>query len=71
MIELERVALTFNPYGVKMAKVPSTETPFPHKARNLRKIQYAANRDEDGEEAANYYVGLMRKLYDYIRTEKP
>ncbi|OWM63762.1 hypothetical protein CDL15_Pgr006024 [Punica granatum] len=66
MIELERPALTFNPYGGKMAEISPAETPFPHRAGNLWKIQYATNWDEDGEEAANYYIGLTRKLYDYM-----
>ncbi|KAK4803414.1 hypothetical protein SAY86_003231 [Trapa natans] len=66
MIELVKPILTFNPYGGKMAEIASTATPFPHRAGNLWKVQYAANWDEDGEEAAAYYIGLTRKLYEYM-----
>ncbi|KAI6703064.1 hypothetical protein NL676_012200 [Syzygium grande] len=51
-IELERPLLTFNPYGGKMGKIPTANTPFPHRAGNLWKIQYAINWDEERDEAA-------------------
>ncbi|KAJ8752099.1 hypothetical protein K2173_001774 [Erythroxylum novogranatense] len=66
MIELQSPMLTFNPYGGKMAEIPATATPFPHRAGNLWKIQYATNWDEDGTEAANHYIELTRKLHDYM-----
>ncbi|PON38829.1 Xanthine dehydrogenase C subunit [Parasponia andersonii] len=58
--------LTFNPYGGRMAEIPSTATPFPHRAGNLAKIQYAINWNEAGDDVANYYIGLTRKLYAYM-----
>ncbi|KAF8027751.1 hypothetical protein BT93_E0618 [Corymbia citriodora subsp. variegata] len=66
MIELERPMLTFNPYGGKMGEIPATNTPFPHRAGNLWKMQYATNWDEDGDEAAQHYIELTRKLYRYM-----
>ncbi|XP_038689712.1 berberine bridge enzyme-like 8 [Tripterygium wilfordii] len=66
MIELERPILTFNPYGGRMAEIPATATPFPHRAGNLWKIMYATNWDEDGTEAANKYINVTRELYSYM-----
>ncbi|XP_052201307.1 berberine bridge enzyme-like 8 [Diospyros lotus] len=66
MIELERPVLTFNPYGGKMAEISASAKPFPHRAGNICKIQYDTDWDEDGKEAANYYVNLTRKLYEYM-----
>ncbi|KAL5771843.1 hypothetical protein ACOSQ2_011769 [Xanthoceras sorbifolium] len=66
MIELERPRMIFNPYGGKMAEIPTTETPFPHRAGNLWKIQYATNWNEAGSEASNHYIDLTRKLYNYM-----
>ncbi|XP_010051867.3 berberine bridge enzyme-like 8 [Eucalyptus grandis] len=66
MIELERPMLTFNPYGGKMSEIPPTNTPFPHRAGNLWKVQYATNWDENGDEAARHYIELTRKLYRYM-----
>ncbi|KAI6703063.1 hypothetical protein NL676_012199 [Syzygium grande] len=66
MIELERLTLTFNPYGGQMSKIPTTKTPFPHRAGNLWKVQYATNWHEDGDEVARHYIELTRKLYGYM-----
>ncbi|KAF4372877.1 hypothetical protein F8388_004087 [Cannabis sativa] len=65
MVELEYPALFFNPYGGRMAEIPTNATPFPHRL-NLAKIQYKLNWDEPGTEASSYYIGLMRKLYDHM-----
>ncbi|KAK3433772.1 hypothetical protein EUGRSUZ_D01053 [Eucalyptus grandis] len=54
MIDLERPILTFNPYGGKMGKIPTTETPFPHRAGNY------------GRSTAQHNIELTRKLYNYM-----
>ncbi|EOY25661.1 FAD-binding Berberine family protein [Theobroma cacao] len=66
MIELQVPQLLFNPYGGRMAEIPSTATPFPHRAGNLWKIQYVTNWNEAGTEAADHYIGLTRKLHGYM-----
>ncbi|MCV2423811.1 BBE domain-containing protein, partial [Paucibacter sp. DJ4R-1] len=66
MIELETPQLTFNPYGGRMAEIPASETPFPHRAGNLYKVQYATNWNVGGANNSEYYIGLTRKLYGYM-----
>ncbi|KAL8153469.1 hypothetical protein V2J09_011229 [Rumex salicifolius] len=66
MIELQTPQLTFNPYGGRMAEIPATETPFPHRAGNLFKVQYATNWNVGGANNSEYYIGLTRKLYGYM-----
>ncbi|KAF7842361.1 berberine bridge enzyme-like 8 [Senna tora] len=66
MIELENTILYFNPYGGRMADIPATETPFPHRAGYLWKVQYQANWHEAGKEVADYYINLTRKLHSYM-----
>ncbi|KAL7102564.1 hypothetical protein ACP275_08G127600 [Erythranthe tilingii] len=66
MVELKTPLLTFNPYGGRMAEIPPEAKPFPHRGGNIAKIQYAANWDEKGIEAANYYINLTRMLYEYM-----
>jgi hypothetical protein len=66
MIELERPVLTFNPYGGKMAEISEFAKPFPHRAGNIAKIQYATNWNENGVERANYYLNLTRVLFSYM-----
>ncbi|CAJ2677979.1 unnamed protein product [Trifolium pratense] len=66
MIELGKVTLTFNPYGGKMSEISEVETPFPHRAGNIYKIQYSVNWKEEGNDVANQYLDRIRKLYDYM-----
>ncbi|KAH6782304.1 FAD-binding Berberine family protein [Perilla frutescens var. frutescens] len=66
MVELQTPQLTFNPYGGRMAEIPASEKPFPHRAGNIAKLQYATNWNEDGAEAANRYLLLTRELYAYM-----
>ncbi|GAA0148417.1 hypothetical protein LIER_07866 [Lithospermum erythrorhizon] len=66
MIELVRPSMVFNPYGGKMAEIPSHAKPFPHRAGNIAKIQYAANWNEAGTEFANFYLNLTNQLFDYM-----
>lgn len=66
MMELGKPALTFNPYGGKMSKISELDTPFPHRAGNKYKIQYSVNWREEGVEASDRYLGLIRNLYDYM-----
>ncbi|GLT35650.1 hypothetical protein SLA2020_100850 [Shorea laevis] len=66
MIELGTPGLIFNPYGGRMAEISASETPFPHRAGNLWKIQYVTNWNEAGAEAADHYINLTRKLHGYM-----
>ncbi|GJS58530.1 berberine bridge enzyme-like protein 8 [Tanacetum coccineum] len=66
MIELERPVLTFNPYGGRMAEISEFAKPFPHRAGNIAKIQYATDRTENGVDIANHYKNLTRVLHKHI-----
>lgn len=66
MVELQVPQLTFNPYGGRMAEIPSDATPFPHRAGNLFKLQYATNWNEEDNERSKYYINLTRKLHSYM-----
>ncbi|KAI3725055.1 hypothetical protein L1987_64828 [Smallanthus sonchifolius] len=66
MIELRLPVLTFNPYGGRMAEISEFAKPFPHRAGNIAKIQYAADWPENGVEVANRYVNLTRVLFAYM-----
>ncbi|CAJ1938511.1 unnamed protein product [Sphenostylis stenocarpa] len=66
MMELEKPVLALNPYGGRMGEISEMETPFPHRAGNLYKIQYSVNWKEEGEDVANRYLDLIRGLYDYM-----
>ncbi|XP_024961348.1 berberine bridge enzyme-like 8 [Cynara cardunculus var. scolymus] len=66
MIELERPGLTFNPYGGRMSEISEFAKPFPHRAGNIAKIQYALDWSEDGVDAANRYINLTRVLHEFM-----
>ncbi|XP_057755231.1 berberine bridge enzyme-like 8 [Arachis stenosperma] len=66
MIELENGAMYFNPYGGRMAEIPSNATPIPHRAGNLWKIQYHANWNQKGKEVEDQYINMIRELHRYM-----
>ncbi|XP_073027645.1 berberine bridge enzyme-like 8 [Primulina eburnea] len=66
MVELQFPMLTFNPYGGEMGRIPASSKPFPHRAGNLFKLQYATNWNDGGVEVADYYINLTRALHTYM-----
>ncbi|XWS20775.1 hypothetical protein CRYUN_Cryun31cG0131500 [Craigia yunnanensis] len=66
MIELGKVGLVFNAYGGRMNEIKATETPFPHRAGNLYKIQYSVNWHEPGNMAEMNYTTQSKILHDFM-----
>ena len=64
-IQLQKPVLTFNPYEGKKSEVSELDTPFPHRAENIYKIQHAVSWKE-GVEGLDRNLDLIRKLYDYM-----
>ncbi|KAI5681736.1 hypothetical protein M9H77_02964 [Catharanthus roseus] len=66
LIQLGKIGLVFNPYGGRMSEIPETETPFPHRAGVIYKIQYSVNW-EDADLAVNEkYIEETRELFDFM-----
>lgn len=66
MVEIGKVGLVLNSYGGRMSEIPESETPFPHRAGNIFKIQYSVNWQEEGEAADSNYVSQIRELYNFM-----
>ncbi|POO01085.1 Xanthine dehydrogenase C subunit [Trema orientale] len=66
MIELGKIGLVFNPYGGRMSEIPASETPFPHRAGNLFKIQYSVSWSDSGAEAERDCVTKIRSLFSFM-----
>ena len=66
MIELQTPVLTFNPYGGRMAEIPASAKPFPHRGGNIAKIQYATDWHQNGVQTAEHYIKLTRALHKYM-----
>ncbi|XP_070662106.1 berberine bridge enzyme-like 7 [Malus domestica] len=64
MIEMDKVLMQWNPYGGRMAKIPESETPFPHRAGNLFKIQYVTYWVEESSVTSNIHLKFLEKLYE-------
>ncbi|KAM4101462.1 hypothetical protein ACB094_05G145500 [Castanea mollissima] len=64
MIELEDVAMLWNPYGGVMNEISETETAFAHRAGNIFKIQYSTSWKAEGIEATNLHLNRARKLFE-------
>ncbi|KAJ6967060.1 hypothetical protein NC652_004574 [Populus alba x Populus x berolinensis] len=64
MIKADPMWMQWNPYGGRMSEIPVTATPFPHRAGYLFKLQYSINWDEEGTEATDRYISLIREMHD-------
>ncbi|GLT35656.1 hypothetical protein SLA2020_100900 [Shorea laevis] len=63
--------MQWNPYGGRMSEIPESETPFPHRAGNLFKIQYGMTWGLDN--VTNARIEAIRELYSamtpYVSSE--
>ncbi|KAE8689519.1 Reticuline oxidase-like protein [Hibiscus syriacus] len=66
VIELGKVGLVFNAYGGQMNRVNSDETPFPHRAGNLFKIQYSVTWHQPGDEADKNFTTRAKLLHEFM-----
>ncbi|KAK3188756.1 hypothetical protein Dsin_028317 [Dipteronia sinensis] len=51
------------PLWGKMSEISESETPFPHRARNLLKIQYFASWGDQGINVTNRYINKFSDFY--------
>ncbi|KAG6642500.1 hypothetical protein CIPAW_09G144200 [Carya illinoinensis] len=63
----EKGWMQWNPYGGRMSEISESETPFPHRAGNIFKIQHFVQWVEEGTQAKNHYLKLSRALYKVMR----
>lgn len=62
--EESSAALILTPYGGRMSRIRSWETPFPHRSGNLYGIQYTV--EWEAAEETEKHIGWMRRLYKYM-----
>ncbi|XP_002890896.2 berberine bridge enzyme-like 13 [Arabidopsis lyrata subsp. lyrata] len=65
LLEEDSPLTIWNPYGGMMAKIPETETPFPHRSGTLFKIQWLTLW-QDGKVSEAKHMDWMREMYSYM-----
>ncbi|RYR65783.1 hypothetical protein Ahy_A03g011703 [Arachis hypogaea] len=66
LIESEIIIMQWSPYGGRMWEIPTSATPFPHRAGNLFKISYYITWLQDEERVANHNLNLLRSIYKFM-----
>lgn len=66
MVQLGKPGFVFNPYGGRMSEIPENETPFPHRAGIIYKIQYSVNWQDASSNTTNQYLEQARELYSFM-----
>ncbi|KAJ0986380.1 hypothetical protein J5N97_004736 [Dioscorea zingiberensis] len=66
LMEVDAAAISFEPYGGKMAEIPESQLPFPHRKGSLFNILYLVGWSSDnstGTKASANAIGWIRRLY--------
>uniref|UniRef100_A0A7N0RDZ7 FAD-binding PCMH-type domain-containing protein n=1 Tax=Kalanchoe fedtschenkoi TaxID=63787 RepID=A0A7N0RDZ7_KALFE len=66
MIENRETGLVLNPYGGRMSEIGASETPMPHRAGNICKIQYSVNWSNESKEEEAQNIEGIRELYKFM-----
>ncbi|KAG7648069.1 FAD-binding type PCMH-like superfamily [Arabidopsis thaliana x Arabidopsis arenosa] len=66
LVEVEKVKMNWNPYGGRMGEIPSSRTPFPHRAGNLFNIEYIIDWSEAGDNVEKKYLALANEFYRFM-----
>ncbi|CAI8618126.1 unnamed protein product [Vicia faba] len=66
MIEGQTLFMQWNPYGGRMEEILSSQTPFPHRAGNLFKIQYFNNWTDGSPKSIESHVNFSRSFYKFM-----
>ncbi|CAM8998130.1 unnamed protein product [Rhodiola kirilowii] len=66
MMEIGKTGLVLNPYGGAMNDIAPSDTPVPHRAGNICKIQYSVNWSNSSSEEETQNIQGIRELYDFM-----
>ncbi|KAL8512653.1 hypothetical protein ACS0TY_018954 [Phlomoides rotata] len=58
--------VVFLPYGGRMAEIPESSIPFPHRAGNLYNLNNIVYWPEEDAQDSERYISWSRKLYRYL-----
>ncbi|KZV43404.1 cannabidiolic acid synthase-like [Dorcoceras hygrometricum] len=64
--EAKDAYMIMSPYGGRMAEIPASSIPFPHRAGNLYKIQHFLFWEASEAQNSDSYISWIRGLYSYM-----
>ncbi|KAL8508323.1 hypothetical protein ACS0TY_018788 [Phlomoides rotata] len=64
--EAEDSAVTFFPYGGRMAEIPESAIPFPHRAGNLFKLSHMVFWQAEKAQNTERFISWTTKVYRYL-----
>ncbi|CAI8618131.1 unnamed protein product [Vicia faba] len=66
MIEGQTMFMQWSPYGGRMGEISPSQTPFPHRAGNLFKIQYFNTWTDGSPKSIESHVNFSRSFYKFM-----
>ncbi|KAH7651455.1 Tetrahydroberberine oxidase protein [Dioscorea alata] len=66
LLQVEAASISFEPYGGRMAEIPESQIPFPHRKGILFSILYLVGWHNESEKSLNWISNLYNQMTPYV-----